>query len=232
MADWMLFYFVAPSPERFVVEARRMLSSASPMSEDALATFLGRLMAAHPDRVDEWMTALRDLPTGAAAALRLAAWLSGTAEGRKQLAGDTRFADVAASPPDLPTIEATTRVDLDCLWSWYFATGDVRAVERVVAALRWMTCHGAAARLDGSKAPEDRDRAARDLLCQAASWSLRALMKQHPPLKRVCEDIFDECELDPVARVGLAMCLESVDPEGWRVELDPETQVATVKRLR
>jgi hypothetical protein len=233
MANWMMFYYAAPSPQRFVAEARELLLAESAQTRDMVATFLGRVMAANSEHIDGWMAALEDLPEHAAAVLRLAAWLSDTSEGQAHARRDSRFGNPPRRPPDLLEIEARDAIQLDCLWSWYFATGDVRAVARVVSVLRWMTCFGAAARYEGSpKTADDQERALKDGLYQAASWSLRALMKQHPPLKRACEDIFESPDLDPTARVALAVCLENVDPDGWRVELDPQTKVATVKRLR
>jgi hypothetical protein len=56
-------------------------------------------------------------------------------------------------------------------------------------------------------------------------------MQEHPPLKLVCENIFATATLDPSARVALAICLEKVDPQHWRVEIDPKTSAATVKRF-
>jgi hypothetical protein len=57
-------------------------------------------------------------------------------------------------------------------------------------------------------------------------------MKQHPPLKAVCEELFERSELDATVRVALALCLEKVDPEGWRVHIDPKTSTASVMRGR
>src|ERR1700758_596344 len=105
--SWMMFYYAAPSPERFVVEARALLSSASAQTGEALATFLGRLMAAHPERIDGWMAALADLPEAALALLRRAAWLSDTSAGRAHAGGGA-----TRRPPDLLALEVTSPTQL------------------------------------------------------------------------------------------------------------------------
>jgi hypothetical protein len=129
-------------------------------------------------------------------------------------------------------MEVTDGWQLDALWGWYCATGDIRAVERVVSVLRFMGEYGAAARYaQTAQTPRDRERALQDALFQAASWSLQSLMQEHPPLKATCEAIFAAPDLDPNARVALALCLEKVDPQHWRVVIDPNTGVANIQRL-
>jgi hypothetical protein len=232
MTSWMMFYYAAPAPERFVDEARGLLTTTPAQGAAALATFLGRVMAANPARIPAWIAALADLPPEAAATLRLAAWLSGTPEGRAHALEDPQLAD-AGDPPDLLAGPVEEGFQLDLLWSWYFATGDVRAVAQIVSVLRWMGHFGAAARFkDSAKTAQDADHARKDAMFQAATWSLQSLMQQHPPLKRACETICDTPGLDASTRVALAMCLAKVDPDGWRVDIDPATSSATVTRRR
>src|SRR5262249_30678353 len=120
---------------------------------------------------------------------------------------------------------------LDMFWAYYFATGDERAVRRVVAALDFLTDLGAAERYAGSaKTEDDLARAFKDALFRAASWSLLSLMEQHPPLQALCEHLLAGEDLTPAERCGLAMTLERANPKRWRVEIDPKTSTATIHR--
>ena len=231
---WMKFYYANPRPERFADEVRRI--AAEPGLEDpghrfSVATFLGRVMAAHPERVASWLEALGDLRGPARDTLHTAAWLSDTAEGRSFLAASRAAPGLRRKPPDLLTRAVGDPVILDALWSHYFATGEERAVRRVVSALEHLADVGAAAAFQtGARTPEARARAVRDALYQAASWSLTSLAKEHPPLAALCDRLLDAADLTPNERVGLAMALERVDPSRWSVEIDPTTGSARITR--
>lgn len=232
--DWMKLYYADPQPDRFVDEVRRLTADpglANPGSRFVLATFLGRVMAAHPDRIDVWLAALADLRGHARDTLQTAAWMSDTAAGRAYLTASRAPPGLLRKPPDPLARAVDDPVILDALWSHYFATGDERAVRRIVSALEHLADVGAAAVFQTSaKRPEDRARAVRDAIYQAASWSLTSLAKEHPPLAAICDRLLDDPELTPAQRVSLAMALERVDPARWKVEIDAATGSARIMR--
>ncbi len=232
--DWMKFYYASPEPDRLPAEVRAIAKRGAPEEPSThlvVATFLGLVMKAHPERIAGWFAELGDLEGAWRTALHLAAWSSGTPEGR----GCLRQAGV--TPDQLPpTIDALRHpVDyplvLDLLWAHYFATGDAAAVRRIISALEHLSDRGAAARFeDTEQMPEDQARAMRDTLFQAAEQSLGSLMMEHAPLFALCERIFDEEDLGPNERICLALLFESVDPVACHVQIDPVTNKASVTR--
>jgi hypothetical protein len=119
MSDWMKFYYATPTPDRFVVDGRRMLLEARGEATIAASTFLGRVMAANRERISEWLRMLDELPPHAAETLRMAAWLSCAPEASPFLRSDPVS---GMSPPDLLAAEVTSGAHLDALWAWYCAT--------------------------------------------------------------------------------------------------------------
>jgi hypothetical protein len=232
--DWTKFYYAHPQPERFVDEVRAIAARNGfdkPETRPVIATFLGRVIAANPAQAPAWFEQLADLAGPARETLQAAAWFSQTAEAHAWLErerADARFLgpapDVLSGPIDHPS-------RLDVAWAYYFATGDVRAVRRVVSALGFMDDVGAAARFkDSAQTAEDRARALNDGIFQAASWSLAALAQEHPPLLAIYEQIVDSNDVDPTERIALAMTLQKLVPDRWSVHIDPNAGTARIDR--
>jgi hypothetical protein len=232
----MKFYFAHPQPERFVDEVRAMAASDGfdkPETRPVIATFLGRVIAANPALAAAWFAQLADLQDAALETLHAAAWFSELAEARAWLErehADPRFLgpapDVLSGPVDHPA-------RLDVAWAYYFATGDVRAVRRVVSALGFMNDVGAAARYkDSAQTDEDRARALNDGIFQAASWSLTTLAQEHAPLIAIYEQIVDSDDVDPTERIALAITLQKLAPDRWTVHIDPNAGTARIDRKR
>jgi hypothetical protein len=229
----MKFYYASPEPDRLPAELRAIASRGVPEEHMHLvvATFLGLVMKAHPERIASWFTELGDLEGIWRTTLHLAAWSSGTPEGRACLlqAGVTPdqlppAIDALRHPIDQPVV-------LDMLWAHYFATGDAAAVRRIISVLEHLDDQGAAARLrETQQTPEDQARAMRDALFQAAEGSLLSLMGEHAPLFALCERIFKETDLGPNERICLAILFEKVDPVAWQVQIDVVTNKARVTR--
>jgi hypothetical protein len=231
----MKFYYVRPSPERLVGELRAVPADAlaKPHVQLAFATFLGRVMAANPRRIRTWFAELADLRGDVRDTFRIAAWMSGTAEARGCLEAVGADATLLGAPPDILAAPVDEPAYLDMLWSWYFATGDARAVRRIVSALRFLSDYGAAGRYEASaQTAEDAAAAVRDSLFRAASWSLASLMADHPPLVDLCGALVDDPTLDGAERLALALTLEKVDPRRWRVQMDRATGEWHIERSR
>ena len=232
--DWMKFYYADPHPERFVQEVRRLSEQgvlAHPEHALPTITFLSRVIAANPDRLSAWLDALGDLPEADLRGLDLAAWLSGAPTARAWLAERTTDPLFDEAPPDLLERAIDGPIMLDVLWQYYFATGELRAVRRIVSVLEYMSDLGAAESFrQTAQTDEDRARAMRDAMFQAASWSLGSLMEEHAPLEDYCGELVQSGDLTPNERFALALVLEKVDPDVWHVEIDPQTSEAIVSR--
>lgn len=231
---WMKFYYANPTPERFAPELRAVAQSGSlenPATRIAVGTFFGLVMRANPTRVSGWTAELADLRGAARETLHLAAWMSGTNEGRAFLEKDGADKQMLSAAPDLLNIKVDDPTALDLLWAYYFATGDARAVRRIISALEYLSDFGAAAKFKTTaKTEEDRRRAMNDALFQAASWSLTSLMQEHKPLRALCEQLLDEKDLTPNEWISLALTLQKVDPDTWDVQIDPATGTSRINR--
>jgi hypothetical protein len=231
--DWMKFYYASPEPDRLPAELRAIAKRGEPEEHMHLvvATFLGLIMKAHPERIATWITELGDLEGIWRTTLHLAVLSSGTPEGRAclQQAGVTPdqlppAIDALRHPIDQPVV-------LDMLWAHYYATGDAAPVRRIISVLEHLDDRGAAAQLRETKqGPEDQALAMRDALFQAAEGSLLSLMQEHAPLFALCERIFEDADLGPNERICLAIIFENVDPAAWHVQIDPVTSKASVTR--
>ena len=233
--DWVKFYYAHPTPERLPDELRAFAKAgflAKPEQRLVFATFLGRVMWTHRAKIVSWFDELADLRGDARDTLHRAAWLSDTNQARACLArakADEQFvASRAKSSVGAPVLEAVT---LDVMWSHYFATGDEEPVRTIVSALEYMPDLGAAARFGKSaKTDEDRRRAKNDAICQAATWSLASLGREHAPLFHLLERIFERPDLKPNERYALARVLEKIDPKAWSVRFNDATGKAEIKR--
>jgi hypothetical protein len=230
--SWMKFYYADPHPERFVQEVRQLSQNgalAQPEHAFPILVFLSRVIAANPDRLFDWLRALRDLPEPDLHSLDVAVWLSGAPAAQAHFAEGTTDPLFDGTPPDLLEGAINDPVMLDVLWQYYFATGELRAVRRIVSVLEYMSDSGAAESFrQTEQTDEDRARALRDAMFQAASWSLGSLMQEHTPLKHYCGELVLSGDLTPTERCALALVLADVDPDAWHVDIDPGTSQATV----
>ena len=230
--DWMKFYYASPKPDRLPAELHAIAKRGVPeeVTHPVVATFLGLVMKAHPERIAGWFAELGDLEGAWRTTLHLAVWRSGTPEGRACLLQDgvaleqlPPTIDVLHHPIDHPGV-------LDMLWAHYFATGDAAAVRRVISVLEHLSDRDAARVPEAEQTPDDQARAMRAALFQAANGELLSLMDEHAPLFALCERIFDDADLSPNERICLAILFERADPAAWHVQIDPVTNKARITR--
>ncbi|HEX4422831.1 MAG TPA: hypothetical protein VH165_33175 [Kofleriaceae bacterium] len=250
--QWMKFYYANPTPDRLVDEVCALDAAGTldpPARRVVIATFLGRVFAANEDRITGWLDTLSErlVSEGARNTLQVAAYFSNTPAAFVWLVHSSGGDPAKMQPsPDLLAGAITEPVMIDSLWAYYFATGDARAVRRVVSVFEHLPDTGAAARLAAATAamaaaapgdPEplqptqdDRLRAQRDQLYQAAAWSLATLMKEHPPLLQLCEWMLNGPDLTPDERLSLGLVLERAAPEVWSVEIHPGEDRARIHK--
>ena len=230
--DWMTFYYADPQPERFVEEVRSLAVQgllADPERAFPAVVFLSCVIAANLSSSRTWFDALSDLSPSNWRSLERAAWFSRTSELRSYFSARDTEQNFAVEPPDVLEMTMQHPVLLDGLWAFYFATGDHRAVRRIISALDYMSDFGAAKSYAQTKKTEaDKARALRDGIFQAASWSLESLMTRHEPLKAFCGDLVRTGDLTPNERCSLAIILAKLDPTTWRVQIDGATGKASI----
>ena len=235
--DWLKFYYAHPALDRLVDEVVATAERGAleePRNRMIMGTFLGRLFAAHSDRVSGWLEALgeRLSQPGARNTVQLAAYFSNTPEAFVWLVQESQ-GDLSKmqAAPDLLVAPIEEALTLDTLWAFYFATGDARAVRRIVSVFNYLPDSGAAKAFETSeKTDEDQRRANNDRLYQAAAWSLSVLMKEHAPLLKLCEWMLDGPDLTPDERLSLGLALERAAPETWSVEIRPDEDRARIRK--
>ena len=110
-----------------------------------------------------------------------------------------------------------------------FATGDTRALDPILSALDWGKYAGAADKYKTSqKTVADGDAALKDVLFQAAMWSLGANGKDDAGVLGYMEKVF----LDPLAPKGRVMWLgvvfgNKIKPEKYKLELPAKAEDST-----
>ena len=219
---WLSSYFRSPQPERFVEEVSAMGRDgyfSKESSKPPLITFLGRVMAQNPGRIESWMKALDDMPESDKDVLYAALWFSGTAEGKRCLEARGIKDYDGKKPPGVLTMEIDSPVVIDMLWSWYFATGDGTAVRRIVSALNLNVHEGAAERFKTShKTARDSRAAYQDLAFKAAQVSLADNCARYPEVKGECEKFYGGNTLNKTENLWLGVILAKVDPGKYKIE--------------
>jgi hypothetical protein len=135
-----------------VVTAIRSLKNWSGIDEAEIMSFMvgfwGGVFAAHPDKVEGWLAALKDLPyPGPKQLLWSAAQLSRIAGWRDIITRDAKQYDIEAryfvsrmtgmkdEELDLYSQKIDYPMMGDMFWGWYFATGDKQYVQKIISTL-------------------------------------------------------------------------------------------------
>jgi len=180
LGTFMTDYHQHPEPDR-VDAAIRFLGKNGLDAEHTLATsgFFAIVLARHPDHARGWLALARKQPGNIGKALKTAAMIS------------TDPYRWAAARNDAPELN-------DFCWAAFFASGDARYVERILAAL---------AHLD------ERTDMKLYLAAATAQWSLASNARQHDAVRTIVE------KAHALAKAPLDQALEqvlTVDPEEFR----------------
>lgn len=183
--DWVNAYHVQPEPRRFS-EALRIMSEEGllgmPAAQPLIAGFMSGVFVDNPDQVAVWLRQAGRLPADHRSLVLLGLWHTGQAEAaaivKAAIAGDPAIeanlgflsSRVAQHVTALP-LEQGHWV-LNTLWGYYLATGDERAVIRVIQVLPWV---------------EHMDRPGHMSIGRAAYWSLAVNAARQPDVLRICE---------------------------------------------
>jgi len=220
--QWLSSYFRNPQPDRFVEEVRAMSSGgyfSKQSSQPPLIAFLGRVMAQNPGKIEGWMKALDDLPVSDRDVMYAALWFSGTEEGKRSLAARGIKDYDGKNPPVILTMEIDSPTVIDMLWAWYFATGDEKAVRRVISAFNLSEHEGAMERFKSSKkTQQDKQAAYQDLAFKSAQWSLADNCSRFPEVKGICEKLYSGNALNKTENLWLGVILAKVVPGKYKVE--------------
>ena len=220
--QWLAFYFRDPQPARFVEEVRALGSTGAfsrESSKPPLITFLGRVMAQNPGKIEGWMKELDNLPQEQKDVLYAALWFSGTTEGKQSLEARGIKDYAGKKAPAILTMEIDSPVVINMLWAWYFATSDEAAVRRVVSAFDLSAHEGAAERFKSSqKTARDRRAAYQDIAFKAAQASLADNCGRYPEVLRLCDKFYGGDTLNKTENLWLGMILSKAAPAKYKIE--------------
>ena len=224
-ADWVTHYYRKPEPERFVEEVTR-LGEASVLELEEInyvvLSFLSKIFADNPERVRDWFDQLQILKLKRWPLLFLAASYSRNdqVESFLEEIGFSRdtFAEKSVLEQDWGSGEA-----LDMLWGYFFASGEVAPIRRIISAFELADDFGAAERFAESKQTKaDEDAALRDAVFQSAMWSLESNCSQHPLVLEHCERIV-KTKLTTNELTYLVMILSKLKPDSYSIEFKDES---------
>ena len=177
--EWLNNYYQHPTPDRFtsaVVELSRSGYFDEPSHVPLAVGFIASVFAQNPDRVGSWLAVSRALPVAHQRILASALWYSGNSKGPTYLRTLARDAGpemrreveaLAATTPDLRTVNVRSAQSLNLQWGAFLATGDAAPVRNILAAL-------------GSQSNSQ--------LSQEVRWSLAQNAAQHPAVLNICRD--------------------------------------------
>lgn len=172
--------------------------------------FVSRILHRNPSLVRTHMVELAAYPLAQREAMARIFAYSDTEEGRARLraAGRTRLAGQPIGPIARHRIEDAT--DLDFCWGWFFASGDLSALDPILAALDLASSAGARDRFAaGARTPKDRLAAVRDAIHTAAVRSLTANTRADSFIARHLETVVQDPRTPPVRAEALAGILKA-----------------------
>jgi len=172
--------------------------------------FVSRILHRNPSLVRTHMVDLAAYPLAQREAMARIFAYSDTEEGRTRLraAGRTRLARQPIGPISQHRIQDAT--DLDFCWGWFFASGDLSALEPILAALDLASFAGARDRFAaGARTSKDRLAARSDAIHSAAVRSLTANSRADPFIARHLETILQDPRTPPARAEALAGILKA-----------------------
>ena len=205
LSRWVMTYYQNPTPENFVERVTDMsraglLYDPKPNARpDASIMFLGKVMAANPAKIADWMDALASLPEKDVQALKRAVWYSGTDEGNAWLV-EHGEAELANGPRPLllantPAMQLQPH-HLDQLWEWFFATGDKEPIARIASLFSLAHEMPNEQSMDLISPPKKTDDPTRRQierynygLLKPAMWSTTSLAVQHDRVLEILQEL-------------------------------------------
>lgn len=188
-------YYMQPRPELIprafaVMSQGTLLKNAS--ARGPLIVFLGTTMRKNPEVIGAMLALAGKLPMEQAGVIYSGLWFVNTDAMRETLQRvmqDAQQADVREGiaallerqPPDLNDMAIDSPAIVDMLWAWYMASGNPKALQRIIAILPWTM---------------DSNQVNRYVTGTAAKATLIANCKQHPAVLRYCELSFEEQSSD------------------------------------
>lgn len=216
LGHWMMSYYQKPTPEKVssrLTSATKLGMFKKESAHPPIIVFLSRVMEQNPKLVAGWMKEFENLDEKQREVFLIAAWYSDTEASRNYFQEKQLQEYLENEPPDLLKLEMNTPSRLDMMWGYFFATGKIEPIRRIVSSLELAKYSGAMERYRDSKMKKDKTEALYEVTFRAAMWSLESNCQQHSAVLKHCKTIYAEAELPELQREGLGVLLLKLEPD-------------------
>lgn len=238
--NWTQTYYTDPTPNElpkminlaiqcksFDREHEHNIRQGEPNYISPMPYFFAQIFAAHPDKIESWMTQIKFTSDYQEKIIYSALWESNTHVGEKYLtqiaSGNTHSAKIAkkimANPRQNILQKAITPESLDELWASFFATGDAQYIARIISTLSWQS-------LLISDEPLTKENFYKTVAYLAAKWSLYANAKQDPNIRKKCEEMLPQ--FDSSIQTMLKQLLTENEREYRQNRASDEARISTL----
>jgi hypothetical protein len=176
--DFMLFYYLHPSPEKVsqaVLAMHKMGYLQKETSGAPITSFLSLIFRSTPSAIETTLTGFSSYSPTEQQVLLRALWLADTDQSKmilqKLVVGNENSDLLKSAPPKIERIPVESPDVLDMLWGAFMATGDEKYVLPVISVLPYSTAKGNIPRL---------------LVGGSARWSLTSNAIQHKRVFDIC----------------------------------------------
>ncbi len=204
---WMQSYRNSPTPQN-IIAALTFLDQSGILEQRELnreiqSAFLSFIIKDNPKHIETWANAVKGMQRGTRrtfwAALREADTLESVEALRDSISKkdvkDNEFISQLLNEPfkNFETFPITRLVDLDVLWSAYFASGKNIFIERIISVLKY----------------PQRRKLERKRIPDAAKWSLYENAKEHNSILIICKKEYQN--LNGQAQNELGKIIERIE---------------------
>jgi len=208
--DWLTFYYRDPHPDQVVAQLKAWSSEGTLQNSNALAPltgFLSQVFRQNADQIESWYTQIKNFPKADLETITRAIWISNTKESKLLLKEKYPGVFDDQTPPDILTLKLDAPGALDLLWGYYFATGDIKVLRRIVSMFKYAD---APKRLEGI--PKNRS-PLYTILPDAAKWSISSNAQQHPKILQDCKKMLNGGQLNATEKKWLDETLQEAAKE-------------------
>ena len=208
--DWLTYYYRDPRPDQTVAQLKAWSSEGTLQNANArapLTGFLSQVFRQNAAQIAEWYEQCKNLPKADLEFIAMAIWMSNTKEGRELIQKKHPGAFGEKDPPDILTLKLDSASALDLLWGYYFATGDSKALRRIIAMFRYADAPKQVKGLPDRRAPFYT------VLPEAAKWSLGSNAQQHPKVLEDCRKLLISDQLNETEKKWLDEALQDTEAQ-------------------
>ena len=206
--DWLTYYYRDPRPDQLVAQLKAWSSEGTLQNEVArapLTGFLSQVFRQNADQIQNWYQQIKGLPKDDLEIITMAIWISGTSESKQLLQKLHPGVFDKKPPPDILTLKLDSPSALDLLWGYYFATGDSKALRRIVSMFNFADAPEKLRGLPKGRTP------LYTILPDSAKWSIASNAGQHPKILKDYKKMLVDSQLNATEKKWLDEALQEAE---------------------